>query len=107
MKIAGIISLVLALPFADLSREYDWAIPMLIGSLIIACITFWVDYRENLVQLLWEVTVDIDEKIRAAIDRSRADKAIEINYVGLSAYLWEALGKRQGYDDVIEKMFFK
>lgn len=51
--------------------------------------------------------MDIDEKIRAAIDRSRADKAIEINYVGLSAYLWEALGKRQGYDDVIEKMFFK
>lgn len=49
MKIAGIISLVLALPFADLSREYDWAIPLLIGSLVIACITFWVDYRENLV----------------------------------------------------------
>ena len=49
MKIAGIISLVFALPFADLSREYDWAIPMLIGSLVIACIMFWVDYRENLV----------------------------------------------------------
>lgn len=49
MKIAGIISLVLAIPFADLSREYNWAIPMLIGSIVIACIAFWVDYRENLV----------------------------------------------------------
>lgn len=49
MKIAGIISLVLAFPFADLSREYDWAVPILIGSLVIACITLWVDYRENLV----------------------------------------------------------
>lgn len=51
--------------------------------------------------------MDIDEKIRAAIDRSRTDEVIEINYVGLSAYLWEVLGKRQGYDEVIEKMFFK
>lgn len=49
MKIAGIISLVIALPFADLSREYDWAIPILIGFLIIACIALWVDYKENLV----------------------------------------------------------
>lgn len=49
MKITGIISLAFALPFADLSREYDWAIPMLIGSLVIACIAFWVDYSENLV----------------------------------------------------------
>ena len=49
MKIAGIIFLALALPFADLSREYDRANPMLIGSLVIACITFWVDYKENLV----------------------------------------------------------
>lgn len=49
MKIAGIITLVLALPFADLSREYDWAIPMLIGFLVISCIMFWVDYKENLV----------------------------------------------------------
>ena len=53
------------------------------------------------------VTVDIDEKIRAAIDRSRTDEVIEINYVGLSVYLWEVLGKRQGYDEVIERMFFK
>ena len=53
------------------------------------------------------VTVDIDEKIRAAIDRSRTDEVMEINYVGLSVYLWEVLGKRQGYDEVIEKMFFK
>lgn len=51
--------------------------------------------------------MDIDEKIRVAIDRSRADEAMEINYVGLSLYLWEALGKRQGYDEAIEKMFFK
>lgn len=49
MKITGIISLVFALPFGDLSREYNWAIPLLIGSLVIACIAFWVDYRENLV----------------------------------------------------------
>lgn len=49
MKIAGIISLTLVLPFADLSRGYDWAIPMLIGSLIISGIAFWVDYKENLV----------------------------------------------------------
>lgn len=53
------------------------------------------------------VTVDIDEKIRAAIDRSRTEEVIEINYAGLSAYLWEALGKGQSYDDAIERMFFK
>lgn len=51
--------------------------------------------------------MDINEKIRAAIDRSRTDEVMEINYVGLSVYLWEVLGKRQGYDEVIEKMFFK
>lgn len=49
MKIAGIIFLVLALPFADLSRVYPWAIPLLIGSLVIAGIMFWVDSKENLV----------------------------------------------------------
>ena len=51
--------------------------------------------------------MDIDEKIRAAIHRSRTDEVIEVNYVEFSAYLWEMLGKRQGYDDVIDKMFFK
>lgn len=49
MKIAGIIVLVLALPFADLSREYVWAIPLLIGSIIIAGVMFWIDSKENLV----------------------------------------------------------
>ena len=51
--------------------------------------------------------MDINEKIRVAIDRSRTEEAIEINYAGLSAYLWEALGKGQSYDEAIEKMFFK
>lgn len=49
MKIAGIVVLILALPFADLSREYSWAIPLLIGSIVIAGIMFWVDSKENLV----------------------------------------------------------
>lgn len=49
MKIAGIIVLVLAFPFADLSRVYPWAIPLLVGSIVISGIMFWVDYKENLV----------------------------------------------------------
>lgn len=49
MKIAGIIALVFSLTFADLSREYTWAIPLLIGSIVIAAIVFWVDYKESLV----------------------------------------------------------
>lgn len=49
MKIAGILFLVLAVPFADLSRVYPWAIPLLIGSIVISGIMFWVDSKENLV----------------------------------------------------------